>query len=295
MIDSLWALGQRLAWTGIPTPFSHVRPTLQYDGLEQAQAAIREIGQQIQSQGLPPSLVPLVCGFAGYGNVSRGAQEIYDLLPLVEVAPEDLHKLKDKDTHHVYKVVFKEEHMVEPIHSDARFDLQDYYHHPEKYRSKFESYLPHLTMLINGIYWSEQYPRLVTKRYLEKVFDQETMPRLQVIGDISCDVEGAIECNLHATTPGDPIYVYDPMTEQTTSGYEGRGVVVLAVDNLPAELPKESSTHFSRTLMPLVPEIVQADYTVPFHKAEISPPLKHAIIVWQGGLTPDYRYLEEFL
>jgi hypothetical protein len=67
------------------------------------------------------------------------------------------------------------------------------------------------------------------------------------------------------------------------------------VDNLPAELPKESSTHFSRTLMPLVPEIVQADYTVPFHKAEISPPLKHAIIVWQGGLTPDYRYLEEFL
>jgi alpha-aminoadipic semialdehyde synthase len=299
MIDTLWSLGQRLSWEKLDTPFDQVRQALQYNTLEEAKRAIQELGQRITREGLPKSLTPLICGFAGYGNVSRGAQEIYDLLPTREIAPAELAELLESfdehDPHHVYKVVFKEQHMVEPTTPGATFQLQDYYDHPERYRSQFEHYLPYLTLLINGIYWTDRYPRFVTRCYLKALFTSEKRPRLRVIGDISCDVEGAVECNLRTTTPGSPIYVYDPLTGLTQDGYIGRGVVVLAVDNLPSELPRDSSTHFSTTLMPFVPEIAQADYSAPFTQCNLSATIKRAVIAWQGQLTPDFRYIQAFL
>ncbi len=72
-------------------------------------------------------------------------------------------------------------------------------------------------------------------------------------------------------------------------------MVLLAVDNLPCELPRESSTHFSVTLAPFVPEIAQADYDAPLEECGLSPTIKRAVIAWQGELTPDYRYIEKFL
>jgi alpha-aminoadipic semialdehyde synthase len=185
--------------------------------------------------------------------------------------------------------------MVEPIAPGDTFQLQDYYDHPEKYRSRFERHVPHLTLLINGIYWSERYPRLVTRSFLKEWFSQSEKPRLRIIGDISCDVEGAIECNLRSTNPGNPIYVYNPLTAEIHDGHQGPGVVVLAVDNLPCELPRDSSTHFSTTLMPFVPEIAKADCRVPFEQSDLSPTVKRAVIAWHGQLTPDYRYIEQFL
>jgi len=297
MIDTLWALGQRLAWEKVETPFSQIRQTHQYSTLAEAKAEIRKVGQQISQQGLPPVLTPLICGFAGYGNVSRGAQEIFDLLPIHEIDPTELTNSDaySYSSHHVYKVVFKEQDMVEPVAAEVSFQLQDYYDHPEKYRSRFETYVPHLSVLVNGIYWSPRYPRLVTRRFLKALFGQSTPPRLRIIGDISCDVEGAIECNLRATSPSAPIYVYDPLTEQVRDGHQGRGVVVLAVDNLPCELPRESSTHFSTTLLPFIPEIAMADYGVPFDQCALSSTVKHAVILWHGKLTPKYQYLEQFL
>jgi alpha-aminoadipic semialdehyde synthase len=295
MIDTLWALGQRLAWESVKTPLSQIRKTHEYASLGEAKAKIQEIGQLITNNGLPHSITPLICGFAGYGNVSQGAQQIYNLLPVREIGPAELTTLDDYSSHHVYKVVFKEQDMVEPLAPDGVFQLQDYYDHPEKYRSRFETYVPHLTLLVNGIYWSARYPRLVTRPFLKDLFGQGAVPRLRVIGDISCDVEGAIECNLRATSPSDPIYVYDPLTEQIHDGHQGRGVVILAVDNLPGELPRESSTHFSTTLMPFVSEIAKTDYNIRFDQCALSPTVKRAVIAWHGRLTPDYRYLEAFL
>jgi alpha-aminoadipic semialdehyde synthase len=295
MIDTLWALGQRLAWEAIETPFGQIRQTYEYANLGEAKAAIQEVGQQITDEGLPRSITPLICGFAGYGNVSQGAQQIFDLLPVREIDPAELTTFDDYGAHHVYKVVFKEQDMVEPLAPDGAFQLQDYYDHPGKYQSRFENYVPHLTVLVNGIYWSARYPRLVTRRFLKDLFGESAAPRLRVIGDISCDVEGAIECNLKATSPTDPIYLYDPLTEQIHDGHQGRGVVILAVDNLPCELPRESSTHFSTTLMPFVTEIATADYDAPFDQCALSPTVKRAVIAWHGQLTPDYRYLAEFI
>ena len=192
-------------------------------------------------------------------------------------------------------MVFKEEHLVEPISSQDRFELQDYYDHPQKYRSRFSSYVPYLTVLVNGIYWEAKYPRLLTKDYLRVLFTGPERPRLRVIGDISCDVEGAVECTVKCTEPGDPVYVYNPLSGEITDGYSGDGVVVLAVDILPSELPREASIDFSAVLKEFVPAIAQADFSVPFEELALPPEIRRAVIAYRGELTPDYRYLEQYL
>jgi alpha-aminoadipic semialdehyde synthase len=118
---------------------------------------------------------------------------------------------------------------------------------------------------------------------------------LRVIGDISCDIEGAIEATVRSTDAGNPVFVYDPATGQDTDGWAGRGIVILAIDNLPGQLPRESSTTFSHTLKPLIPAIVRADYTVPFEELDLPPLIKDAVIAHRGELTPDYKYIEKFL
>ena len=298
MTDSLWALGQRLNWEGIPNPFAEIRQTYQYESLAEAQKDVVRVGEKIAAEGLPESITPLIIGIAGYGNVSRGVQEILSLLPILEIEPDEVEAVSmgvDYSRNHVYKVVFREEHTVEPISPADRFELQDYYDHPEKYRSQFEKYMPHLTVLMNCIYWDKMYPRLVTKSYLKRLFGGEEQPRLRVIGDVSCDIEGAIECTLHCTEPDEPVFVYDPFADRAIPGYAGKGPVVLAVDILPSELPRESSADFSRVLLDYIPAIAKADYSVPFERLDLPPEIKRAIIAHRGELTPNYRYLEKFL
>ena len=298
MIDTLWAFGRRLAWEGTPNPFTQLRQAHRYKDLDEAIAALERVKGQIETEGLPEAIFSLILGIAGYGNVSRGAQELLSHLPVVEIAPDEIAAIaesKDASRHVIYKVVFKEKHTVEPVSPDDRFELQDYYQHPEKYRSRFETYLPHLTILVNAIYWDTIYPRLVTKDYVKQAYGGERSPRLRVIGDISCDVEGAIEVTVKSTEPGVPVFVYDPETGEAKDGYEGRGPVIMAVDILPSELPRESSIDFSQALKAYVPAIAKADFSVPFDQLDLPPEIKRAVILQQGQLTPNYRYLEQFL
>jgi hypothetical protein len=297
MIDTLWALGQRLSWEGIANPFEHIRQASAYHDLDHAKAAVRKAGEVIASDGLPASLEPLVIGIAGYGNVSRGAQEILDLLPHEEVAPSrlpDLFESLRSADHRIYKVVFREEDMVEPLMACEQFDLPHYYDHPDDFRSRFESFIPYLTVLVNAIYWDARYPRLLTCKSVKQLYARQ-QPRLRVIGDISCDIEGAIECTLKCTTQDEPLYVYNPCTGDTTAGVAGKGPVILALDILPAELPRESSISFGEALLPFVPAIARADYRVPFEACDLPAEIRRAVICYQGNLTPDYRYLEEVL
>jgi saccharopine dehydrogenase (NAD+, L-lysine forming) len=298
MIETLWALGQRLDWEGIPNPFSDLRQTYQYDNLAEAKEAVSALGERIAREGLPEQITPLICGFAGYGNVFRGADEIIELLPVKEIEPHEVEQLtmnNEQLTNVLYKVVFKEEHTVEPLSPEDRFELQDYYDHPKKYRGTFHNYLPHLTLLVNCVYWEEKYPRLVTKADLKQLYSGDEPPRLRVIGDISCDIEGAIEGTVKSTEPDEPVFVYDPFEDRAIDGVAGRGPVIMAVDILPSELPRDASTYFSGVLMDYVPAIAQADYSVPFEELDLPPAIKRALIVHQGELTPDYRYLEEYV
>lgn len=298
MIDTLWALGQRLAWEGLANPLTLLQQTHRYHDLAEARESLAQVRARIEEEGLPSELTPLIVGVAGYGNVSRGAQEMLELLPVIEIQPEEVQALASggqASRHHLYKVVFKEWHMVEPAQPGALFELQDYYRHPEKYRGTFEQYVPHLTVLANAIYWTDRYPRLVSKDYLRQLFAAPSRPRLRVIGDISCDVEGAIEATVKSTEPGDPIYVYDPATGNVTDGHQGEGVVIMAVEILPSELPREASVDFSRVLKPFIPAIAACDLTVPFAECNLPPEIKRAVIAYQGELTPDYRYIEQYL
>jgi saccharopine dehydrogenase (NAD+, L-lysine-forming) len=167
--------------------------------------------------------------------------------------------------------------------------------YPERYRSIFQQYWPHLTVLVNAIYWDERYPRLITKEQLHAGMKREVRPRLQVVGDISCDVEGSIEFNVKVTDPDEPIYVYDPLHNSAIPGVAGCGPVVMAVDNLPCEFSAEASEAFGHVLRPYVPALAEVDFSKPFEEAGLPVELKRATIVWQGELTPEYRYLEDHL
>jgi alpha-aminoadipic semialdehyde synthase len=242
-------------------------------------------------------MVPLIIGLAGYGNVSKGCQEVLSHLPIEEIPPENLASFFKKGEFSdrvMYKVVFKEEHMVEPVSEEFEFQLQDYYDNPEKYRGTFHRHVPYLTILMNCIYWDKQYPRLVTRELARQLYEKGEL-RLKVIGDISCDIDGAIEFTEKATSIDDPIFVYDPFEGHITDGHEGRGIAVMSIDNLPCELPKESSGQFGDALMEFVPQIAKADFSVPFEKLDFPPPIKKAVILYHGELTPDYKYIEKFL
>lgn len=298
MIDTLWTLGQRLAWEGFETPLFDLKLTYEYIDLSAIQDALRAAGKRIVEEGLPVTLAPLVVGIAGYGNVSRGAQTILDLLPTRPIKPADLMSLARRDTiarNMIYKVVFHEEDTVEPVAKNHVFDLQEFFQHPARYRSKFEAYLPHLSVLVNCIYWDTPYPRLLTKETARRLYSAEDQPRLRVIGDISCDIEGGIEPTVKATQPDAPAFVWNPATDTASDGVAGQGPVIMAVDNLPCELPIESSTAFGEALLPFIPALAACDFGVEFDACALPPELKRATIVYHGELTPEYRYLQQYL
>lgn len=298
MIDSLWALGKRIDSEGIQNPFSKIKKTFEYRGLENAQKQIGKIADEIKRNGIPKEMRPLVCGFSGYGNVSQGAQEIFDILPHKEISPQELlsdQNLFDGSKHILYKVVFKESDLVEPKNSEDKFELQDYYDNPDKYKSKFEQYLSQLTILMNCIYWDTPYPRLITLDYLKKVWTESDHQKLKVIGDISCDIDGAIQCTVKSTDPGNPVYVYNPLDSSVNDGVEGEGPVIMAVDNLPCELAEEASKSFSKVLVDFIPELIKADYSDSFENLKLPKALRRGMILYQGKLTSDYKYLMEYL
>jgi alpha-aminoadipic semialdehyde synthase len=297
MIDTLWAFGQRLEWEGLKTPFSQILPAHSYADLAEAKEEIRRIGEMIALDGVPGEISPIIVGFAGYGNVSRGAQEIFDILPFREISASELPGVagaRDIPRNILIKVVFREEDTVQPLEDGIPFDLQDYIANPQRYRGIFARYLPYLTVLVNAIYWEPRYPRLVTKEDLRNLF-LEKKPRLRIIGDISCDIEGSIEATVRTTDPDNPVFVYEPLTGKVIDGWEGNGPVILAVDNLPCELPAQSSDAFGKVLMQWVPDMARANYKGPLEDCHLPPPLKRALILYQGKFTERYRFMEQFL
>jgi len=295
MIESLRALGLRLATRGIANPLSDVKPAYAYADLADAEQHLRTIGDRLLNEGPFGDHGPLVIGVSGYGNVSRGAQHVLAWLPVTRVTVDDLPNVaRITDCKPLALCVFEEKDMVRP-RGDHPFALQDYYDNPEKYAGRFEDHLPHLDMLVNTIFWTERYPRLVTKAWTAAQFRDDGAPRLQVIGDISIDIEGSVELSLKATYPDSPNFVYDPKTGEAIDGVEGEGIVIMAVDNLPCELPLAASEHFSTILRDMVGDLGKADWTADFAELDLPLHLKRAVIVHKGELTPTFAHLAEYL
>jgi alpha-aminoadipic semialdehyde synthase len=269
-IDGLWGLGQRLG-----TPLERLGPAWSYPDLASALDAVAHAGDAIRDQGFGTQ--PLVIGVVGDGNVARGAQEVLDVLGAVAVAPSDL--AQARDLHTIYRVTFREADTVDA--GDAVFDVADYRANPGRYHSTFGQFLPRLTLLVNAMYWDERAPRLVSRDELREP------GRLQLIADLSCDIDGGVEATVRSTTPDDPIYVYDPATGDAPSGFAGPGVAVLAVDHLPCELPLDASRSFSDALEPWVPALARFAQS----RQPLPAPWRNALIAEGGELAPAHAHL----
>jgi alanine dehydrogenase len=298
MVDTLWALGRRLEVEGLANPFTVLEPAHRYQNLVEAKEAVGKLAWKIIREGLPRELGPVVFGFFGYGHVSEGAQEVFDILPVEPVKPADIPRLfegRGESPRTLYKAVFKEEDLVRPVDPARPFDLQDYYANPGHYRPFVEETVPYLTAIVNGIYWAPKYPKFITKSFLKKLYEPGSRPRLRVIGDITCDINGSIESTVQSSDSGNPVYVYDPAEDRPHLGFQGNGPVVLAVFNLPAELPLESSTYFSGKLKGYVPAIAAADFQGRFEDCALPDVVRRAVILYRGKFAPDYAYMSQFI
>ena len=92
-----------------------------------------------------------------------------------------------------------------------------------------------------------------------------------------------------------PAYLCDPITESIVDGHKGEGIILLAVDNLPCELPHDSSKFFSNQLKKFMPNILSANYDKPLEESGLNPEIQKAVIVYHGELTPSYKYLNKFI
>ena len=308
MVNTLWSLGQRWKHFGYDTPFASLKQALEYESLDAAKEAIVQAGEEIKKSGLPKELVPCTCGITGYGRVSEGSQEIYDILDPVKIAAKDMldeNVLNELPPNRVYKIVYREEDLVElkpgfrPTTEEEKakytFDVSDYYKRPNRYQSIFTPHLKNLTMLVNAIYWTPSYPRFVTVDALKQLFEGTDRPKLTVIGDVTCDIEGSIESTIRAATPDNPVFTFNPEDRSHEDTFTGPGMQMMTVDILPAEIPRESTLAFGDMLAPYLPAIADTDFSEDLRDLSLPLPIRKAVITHKGELTPEYEYLRVYL
>ncbi len=296
MIETLHGLGVKLKLQGYDTPLEKVKQAYTYKSVDDAKRHMAEIGKEIEDSGFPPELSPFVFAFAGYGNVSQGAQEIFDLFPYKSISVTVLDENYENfaaDNYNFYKVVLREEDLVK--RKEGVFDLQEYYKNPEMYVSVFHEYAERLKVLINCIYWSKKYPRLLTRKYLKNQASLIKYPNLRMIGDISCDINGSIEITHKVTMPNNPSFTYFGADDKFEDGIGAGGVSVMAVDNLPCEFPIESSEAFSGVLKNFAADISKADFSDDYSSLKLPDPIKKALILHNGKFTDNFTYMKSFV
>jgi len=293
MIDSLHHLGKKLEYEDTKNPFSSIRPAYTYTSLKAAKNAIRAAGQKIHQQGFGKKLSPFLIGLTGHGNVSRGAQEILELLNPIEIHPRDMLRFirhQRKRHHKLYKIVFFREEKLRAKDGKG-FYFEEYLKNPKQFESNLDEYLPYLNALIHTSYWDARFPRMVTKKMIHNLAKKKIF-RLEFIGDLSCDIDGSIELTYRTTTPDKAIFTYIPEKKKFVNGYNSQGITVFAVDNLPAELPKESSTEFSSLVREYVYQIAAHGVKDITQHMAIPVEIRRAVIAEGGKLTKNFSYLK---
>ena len=144
----------------------------------------------------------------------------------------------------------------------------------------FEQYIPHTDILMNGIYWDHDIPRLFEKEALQRAdFNIKT------IADITDDMYGSIPCNLGDSTIEDPVYGVDKITMERTAPYIPNSIDIMAVGNLPNELPRDASRYFGEQLIKhVLKDIIDGNSSI----------IDKATIVKEGVLTEHYGYMKEY-
>jgi saccharopine dehydrogenase (NAD+, L-lysine-forming) len=212
----------------------------------------------------------------GSGRVAHGVVEIMNLMGVVEVEPDEF--LQKKFSYPVYtqiKGADLYEHKISKTYSREDFHLQ-----PENYQCKFLPYAAISDILMNGVYWEKNIPRL-----FEKTDVQKQNFGIQTIADIADDPGGSVPINLGDQSIDNDVYGVDKMTLQKTAPYLPSSVDIIAVGNLPNELPRDASRYFGEQLIRFVlPDLLSGN----------SPTLDKATIVRNGKLTPHFQYLKNY-
>uniref|UniRef100_A0A1A8QTP6 Alpha-aminoadipic semialdehyde synthase, mitochondrial n=2 Tax=Nothobranchius pienaari TaxID=704102 RepID=A0A1A8QTP6_9TELE len=306
MINILHGLGLRFLALGHNTPFMHIGMAHNYRNVSQAIQAVRDCGYEISMGLMPKSIGPVTFCFTGTGNVSKGAQDIINELPVEYVEPHELKDVSETgDMTKVYATVLsRHHHLVRK--SDGLYDPMEYENRPELYTSHFRtSVAPYTTCLINGIYWGPNTPRLLKRLDAQRLIrprktsstDREGSPalphKLLAICDISADTGGSIEFMTECTTIDKPFCMYDADQHIDHDSVEGNGFLMCSIDNLPAQLPIEATEYFGDRLFPYIWEMLLSDATRPLEEEEFSPQVRDAIITSNGVLTPKFEYIEK--
>uniref|UniRef100_H2Y799 Uncharacterized protein n=1 Tax=Ciona savignyi TaxID=51511 RepID=H2Y799_CIOSA len=326
MINILHGIGLRLLALGHHTPFMHIGIAHNYRTSGQAIQAVRDAGYEISMGRLPESVGPLTFVFTGMGNVSQGAQEVFKELPHVYVEPHELKHVAEHggsfnfhagfNASLVYGCVVDMHHHLRRK-SDGGFDMNEYFNQPQLYESVFaEEIAPYASCIMNGIFWRPQDPHYHYDKRNRNIH-QNISHQLIAIGDVSADPGGSIEFMESCTSIDAPFVVYDALSGETHQGVKEPGILICSVDNLPAQLPRESSQFFGDQLFPYLKDIVHNNATSAYEDIKyMSPVVKNvslvvawclvhgldvlcasvtscAIIASNGKLTPKYTYIQE--
>ncbi len=295
-LNSLYYFGKKLEWKGINNPFSSLKQIFKYASFRSVKQAVKEVGYQIENHGLKKELTPFIIGITGHGNVSRGAQEIFNLLNPIEIHPKNILKFvqhQKKIRNKLYKIIFFREEKFRPKNGKG-FYFEEYLQNPAKFESNLDVYLPYINMLIHTSYWDRKYPRIITKKMIHKLTGREPF-RLDFIGDISCDINGSIELTSKATTTDNPTFTYDFNRRKYVDGYKSEGITILAQDNLPSELPRDASGEFSNLIRDYVYQLAAHGIKDVTNHIALPKEIRGAVITQNGKLSGNFTYLKKYI
>lgn len=237
-------------------------------------AGLAELKRELKKVQLPPIKIVVT----GAGRVGRGIKEVLDELAIMEVNTHDfLHVYFEEP---VYAVLSSADYNRR--RSDGGFDRDEFYARPELYESHFLKYAETGEMLIAGAFWNPDAPQLFK---LAEINSPDFA--LSVIADITCDIGGSIPTTLRAATIAEPVYDVDRASGTEIPAFGSQNSIsVMAIDNLPCELPRESSEGFGRQL---------EEWVIPALLEEHAPILEGATIARDGDLTLEFMYLMDFV
>lgn len=212
----------------------------------------------------------------GSGRVAHGIIEIMNLIGVTEVEKDEY--LENKFSYPVY-IQLKSGDLYE--HKESRkYNRKDFHLQPKNYTCKFESYISETDILMNGVYWDKGIPALFAKENV-----QEESFRIKTISDVTDDANGSIPINLGDQDIFNPVYGVDKNSFEKTAPYLENSIDIIAIGNLPNELPRDSSSYFGEQLIKFIIEDLFDCKTLM---------LENATIVKQGNLTSNFSYLKDY-
>ncbi len=214
----------------------------------------------------------------GSGKVASGSQEMLDAMNIKSVSVEDyLSKKFDEPVYCKIDVLDYNKRKDGTV-----IDNFDFYNNPEEYKSNFMRFAKVTDYYIAGHFYGDGAPYLYTR---DDVKSQGF--RIKVVADVSCDVDGPVATTLRASTIADPIYGYNPETESEIDYKDDKAIAVMAVDNLPCELPQDASEGFGEMfLQHVIPAFFNGDKDGILNRAQITK---------KGKLTERFCYLQDYV